>query len=62
MRFLKVSLAVLMLGLSACGESSGGGADSASAQNHELIGKPAPSFSVASAHGQGKADLAALKG
>ena len=62
MRFLKVSLAVLILGLSACGESSGGGADSASGQNHELIGKPAPSFSVASANGKGKADLASLKG
>ena len=62
MRFLNVSLAVLILGLSACGESSGGGADSASGQNHELIGKPAPSFSVASANGKGQANLASLKG
>ena len=62
MRFLNVSLAVLILGLSACGESSGGGADSASGQNHELIGKPAPSFSLTSANGKGKADLASLKG
>jgi thiol-disulfide isomerase/thioredoxin len=50
------------MGLAACGESSGGGADSASGSQHELIGKPAPSFSVSTANGKGKVDLSSLKG
>ena len=53
----------LAVGLAAgCGESSGGGAESASGAQHELIGKPAPSFSIDTANGKGKVDLASLKG
>ena len=59
---LSASLAVLILGLAACGESSGGGADSASGSQNELIGKPAPSFSVSTANGKGTVDLSSLKG
>ncbi len=56
------SLVAMLLGLAACGESTGGGADSASGSQHELIGNPAPSFSVATANGKGTVDLASLKG
>ena len=60
MRLLQLSIASLVCGLVAC--DSGGGADSASGQKHELIGQQAPSFSVNSANGKGKVDLASLKG
>jgi len=54
MRFLH--LGVIFLALVACD------ADSADSQQHDLIGKPAPQFSVQSANGKGKVDLASLKG
>ena len=56
MRLVHVSLVALMV---AC---DSGGAESASGQQNELIGKPAPAFSVQSANGKGKVNLASLKG
>jgi peroxiredoxin len=53
-----VSIATLLCTIVAC---DGGGSD-ASSQQHELIGKPAPSFSLNSANGRGKVALASLKG
>jgi peroxiredoxin len=58
MRFVQISLIAVML--AAC--DSGGGAESASGSQHELIGKPAPEFSVQTANGRGKVDLGSLKG
>ncbi len=53
-----------VLSLVACGDTaaSSGGAESAAGKNHELIGQPAPDFSVDSVNGQGKVSLSALKG
>ncbi len=49
--------------LAACDSTgTGGGAESASGSSHELVGKPAPSFSVSTANGKGKVDIASLKG
>ncbi len=59
MRLPKVTLA-LFLAVAAC--DTGGGADNAGSQQHELIGKPAPAFTVDSANGHGKVTLASLKG
>ena len=39
-----------------------GGADTAAGKNHELIGKPAPDFSVKTANGKGNVNLASLHG
>ena len=56
MRIALVSLLAITL---AC---DSGGADSAAGKQHELIGKPAPSFSVQTANGKGKVSLSSLKG
>ena len=65
MRSLFVVTAVLAMGaMIGCGDSSstGGGAESASGAQHELVGKPAPEFTLDTANGKGKVDLASLKG
>lgn len=53
-----------VLSLAACGDAGAGagGAESAAGQNHELVGKPGPDFSVDTANGQGKVSLSGLKG
>lgn len=53
---------IAAVALAACDSTGTGGADSPSGSTHELIGKPAPSFSVSSANGKGKVDIASLKG
>jgi len=60
MRSLPLSVATLICFAVAC--DTGNGADTAAGQNHELIGKPAPSFSMNSANGKGKVELIGLKG
>jgi len=61
MRSLLIS--ILAVGLAAgCGDSGTGGAESASGQQNEAIGKPAPSFTLDTANGKGKVNLASLKG
>jgi thiol-disulfide isomerase/thioredoxin len=57
MRWIHLSLLAVIV--TACDT---GGAESASGQNHELIGKPAPSFSVQSANGKGRVSLGSLQG
>ena len=54
--FLAVGMAV------GCGESSGADAQSASGSQHELVGKAAPEFTLDTANGKGKVDMASLKG
>jgi thiol-disulfide isomerase/thioredoxin len=62
--FHLVSISLCIVALAACDSSgTGGGAESASgASSNELVGKSAPSFSVASANGKGKVDIGSLKG
>ena len=52
---------VVIAGAVACG-GTGGGATSSGGAQHELIGKPAPDFSLATNNGQGTVKLASLKG
>jgi cytochrome c biogenesis protein CcmG/thiol:disulfide interchange protein DsbE len=61
--FLAVVVGVASPFASGCGDAGGGGgAESASGQQHDLIGKPAPSFSVETANGKGKVAIDSLKG
>ena len=63
--FLAVGLVAIGLSLNACGGSSsegGGGAKSGGGEKHPLLGAPGPAFKIDSVNGQGKIDLAALKG
>jgi len=62
MRSLNPMVVALALALAACDSGTGGGAETASGASHELIGKPAPTFSVSSANGKGTVSLASLKG
>src|SRR5580693_8752254 len=59
MRSLALSIPLLCSALVCC--DTGGGSD-ASSQQHDLIGKPAPSFSLSTANGKGKVALASLRG
>jgi peroxiredoxin len=58
-----VGLAAVGLSLGACGGTSGESSGAKTGgEKHALIGAPAPGFKLDSANGQGKVDLAAMKG
>ncbi len=62
---MKSSLLAFAFALcAACGPTSGGGGESTTAAGagHPLVGSPAPAFTLDTANGKGKFDLAKVKG
>ena len=62
---MKRLLSIFIVGFAvACGETSGAGPDTntAASGSHPLVGSPAPGFSLDTANGKGKFDLAKVKG
>ncbi len=53
---------LVLVAAAACVAACDSGAESASGQQHALIGKPAPTFSVKTANRKGTIDLASLSG